>query len=104
MKLGFLSHLLCLTISTQLSGQTRQVEPVRLDSGTRGLLVAIHFLDGRTGFAVGANGEKDDAILQRTNDGGRTWSSYETGLKARLYDVHFPTRQIGMRSACGAAC
>lgn len=68
----------------------------QLGTGRNGLLVSVFFTDARTGFAVGGDREEgSDAILIRTRDGGATWESCPTGLRTRLYAVHFPTRRTG---------
>ncbi|MCH7871841.1 MAG: hypothetical protein IID33_09085 [Planctomycetes bacterium] len=100
MKRGFLDLILCAAISTHASAQAQSGQagpdgPVLLNFGTTGLLVMVHFLDERTGFAVGRSKKEDATLLLRTADGGQSWTPYQTGLQARLYDVHFPTARIG---------
>lgn len=67
----------------------------RLEAAGKGLLVSVFFTDARTGYAVGGDREDSDAILIRTRDGGATWESCPTGLRSRLYAVHFPTHRTG---------
>ncbi|MHC4494101.1 MAG: WD40/YVTN/BNR-like repeat-containing protein, partial [Planctomycetota bacterium] len=68
----------------------------RLESGRDELLVSVFFTDTRTGFAVGGDREEGTAaILIRTSDGGASWQTCPTGLRTRLYGIHFPTHQTG---------
>jgi len=71
------------------------VEVLSRRAGTSELLVSVWFVDARTGFAVGGDREDSAAALVRTRDGGATWEAYVTGVRARLYAVHFPTPRVG---------
>lgn len=65
--------------------------------GEKRLFVQVDFIDARTGFVVGGDRERGTpAGLMRTDDGGETWRTLETGVESRLYDVAWPTREIGI--------
>jgi len=54
----------------------------------------------RVGIVVGGRRETDPAVVMRTEDDGATWTAAQVpSPTARLYDVQFPTPQLGF--ACG---
>ncbi len=75
-----------------------------LDSGIDEMIVGGQFLDAQTGFLVGGNRETETpAVLLATRNAGKSWRRIETGLQARLYDVHFPTDRVGYAVGYGGA-
>ncbi|MHC4914004.1 MAG: WD40/YVTN/BNR-like repeat-containing protein [Planctomycetota bacterium] len=77
--------------------ETASADPqwYRVDAGTKGHLLGVHFPDAKNGWTVGADG-----LVLRTADGGRTWKQQKTGLsKSDLYAVHFLDARRGW--ACG---
>jgi photosystem II stability/assembly factor-like uncharacterized protein/tetratricopeptide (TPR) repeat protein len=53
-------------------------------------LHAVHFVDGKEGWAVG-----DEGVIWHTIDGGRTWERQATGLRASLRGVYFLNPFLG---------
>jgi photosystem II stability/assembly factor-like uncharacterized protein len=58
----------------------------------RSTLTAVHFVDGKTGWAVGHWG-----VVIRTDDGGETWQlqRVDTAVDQPLFSVHFRDRENG---------
>lgn len=54
------------------------------DTGAKGRLRALAFLDVNRGIAVG-----DDGVLLRTTDAGKSWKQVDAGVKDHLLDVTF---------------
>lgn len=59
-------------------------------SGTREVLLDVHFFDKKEGFAVGTQG-----VCIYTNDGGQTWSPVQLPAAGTISGVDFPTRLKG---------
>lgn len=51
-------------------------------------ITKIALLDGKTGFAIGANG-----LLAKTSDGGASWEQKKTGFQKTFFDFHFNQNQ-----------
>jgi photosystem II stability/assembly factor-like uncharacterized protein len=66
-------------------------------SGTSMDLDIVHFLDENTGFIAGANPLRTgDALLQRTEDGGRTWHRIDLdSFSAPIASIAFATSRVG---------
>lgn len=47
-------------------------------------LTKIALLDGKTGFAIGANG-----LIAKTTDGGASWEQKKSGFQKTFFDFHF---------------
>lgn len=58
----------------------------------------IVFVNSDTGFTVGDNG-----IIQKTTDGGKSWSPQLTKLKLALRSVHFFTPDTGIAAGLSGA-
>lgn len=71
-----------------------------LDSGTDSDLMAVHFLNMDTGFAVGG-ARYSKAEMLRTQDGGNSWHSLETGLTVGIFDIDFFNDSLGIAVAYG---
>ena len=58
----------------------------------RSTLTAVHFVDGKTGWAAGHWG-----VVIRTDDGGETWQlqRVDTAVDQPLFSVHFRDRENG---------
>jgi photosystem II stability/assembly factor-like uncharacterized protein len=64
------------------------------------LILGACFPAPRVGIVVGGRRETDPAVVMRTEDDGATWTAAQVpSPTARLYDVQFPTPQLGF--ACG---
>lgn len=63
---------------------------------TSSTLNATFFVDENTGFAVGENG-----TLIKTINGGENWTTISLGTTNTLYDVYFPSDNVGY--ICGDA-
>ena len=64
------------------------------------LILGACFPAPKLGIVVGGRGETDPAVVMRTEDDGATWTAARIpSPTARLYDVQFPTPQVGF--ACG---
>src|SRR5262245_7104446 len=64
------------------------------------LILGACFPAAKVGIVVGGRRETDPAIVMRTEDDGATWAAAKVpSPTARLYDVQFPTRDVGF--ACG---
>ncbi|HEX6810184.1 MAG TPA: YCF48-related protein [Planctomycetota bacterium] len=64
------------------------------------LLLGACFPAPKVGIVVGGRRETDPAVVMRTEDDGATWIAARVPSQtARLYDVQFPTPQLGF--ACG---
>jgi photosystem II stability/assembly factor-like uncharacterized protein len=59
-------------------------------SGTFSWLHAVQFLDGKNGWAGGANG-----TLLKTDDGGATWRPLRKPTEDSIRDIHFEDRMNG---------
>ncbi|MCF6269353.1 MAG: YCF48-related protein [Melioribacteraceae bacterium] len=70
---------------------TAQVEPITTEK-----LNATFFVSSNTGWAVGENG-----IVVTTTDGGSSWSTVNLGTTNTLFDVYFPSADVGY--ICGDA-
>ncbi len=64
-------------------------------SGTRFDLRDVHFVDARTGFAVGASGETGTSIVLHTTDGGVRWSVQQTVTGESLFALGFVGDRLG---------
>ncbi len=60
------------------------------NSGTQETLKAVHFPDGKNGWAVGANG-----VIVHTADGGGVWSAQASGTSKQLNSVFFADAEKG---------
>lgn len=68
-----------------------------IETGSDRLFVQVDFLDAQSGFIVGGDRERGTpAGMMRTGDGGETWESLETGVESRLYDISWPTKEVGI--------
>src|SRR5262245_34597591 len=64
------------------------------------LILGACFPSLKVGIVVGGRRETDPAVVMRTEDDGATWTAAQVpSPTARLYDVQFPTPQLGF--ACG---
>src|SRR5262245_17812837 len=64
------------------------------------LILGACFPAPNVGIVVGGRGETDPAVVMRTEDDGATWTAAQVpSATVRLYDVQFPTPQLGF--ACG---
>ena len=59
--------------------------------GPNGEFYDVHFLDESNGFAVGRDGIAPNyfGIIEKTNDGGDTWTSLNVGSAPILFEVAF---------------
>jgi photosystem II stability/assembly factor-like uncharacterized protein len=70
--------------------------PWRLqETGSEALLLAVSVQEGGVCVAVGGGREDDPAVILLSEDGGASWQRREVDVRARLYDVHFPTNDVG---------
>lgn len=54
-------------------------------------ITKVALLDGKTGFAIGANG-----LIAKTSDGGKSWEQKKSGYQKTLFDFHFaPNNDTG---------
>ncbi|MBP9791265.1 MAG: T9SS type A sorting domain-containing protein [Bacteroidia bacterium] len=65
--------------------------------GPNGEFYDVHFLDESNGFAVGRDGIAPNyfGIIEKTNDGGDTWTSLNVGSAPILFEVAFIDSLIG---------
>lgn len=68
-----------------------------LDTGFKSSLLGIAFLDAQVGHAFGStpNGTLTAGVLQRTSDGGDSWSSIAPAASRGINTVAFVSRDIG---------
>jgi len=74
---------------TSDGGESWQVITDRRQTGTADLL-DLEFLGPSLGWAVGTEG-----MILHTTDGGRSWSRQDSGVRARLHAVAFPSLDHG---------
>ncbi len=81
------SILLCsLTLLAASAPALAEPPPAFEDAPLR----AVHFVDGREGWAVG-----DDGVIWHSIDAGKNWERQSSGVRASLRSVHFASPWVG---------
>ncbi len=85
-SVGLLLALICLAVSVR--AQQGWVL-TRLGAGGQDLN-AVYFLDSKRGWVAG-----DDGQVWRTEDGGRSWTQQQIGIKESISDLYFRDKENG---------